>query len=1364
MAQHQFTENLQVSDEFAPFIDNEQLPESVKKGRHPRAQHNDQIRDNPGKWLHYEDERLAEVFRSLSAESEETILSEGVSGRPSHVTQLYETAGVLPIQGNRNLSPNYVLSEGALHKLDRKQCLTNLKLWLAKIETQTQNQLDHTNPWLSPVPEFDPVILDFSPNPRQLKTINANRSVVTKDEVTYACLLLKAHRDHTGDMEERKIPYAVIKQMSSASNAIRKMHLHSKRQKAPQTVKANCPITEYRDTTSPEYAKAYTVFGNRNKKEIKTLMQMAMLTGIHHHGLDGRRSPEVTATAKLARLRGEVAETSRAIAPGKLDKVDKEMQLQQLNWWHSEVTMWQAAYRWAISVISAKQELGLTDVEITTLTEWVFSRSSYRKLVASDATLDSTRDTAASEVTQAASIAIKWGRDLHPLVLIMDDMEYAVGAKTANQTVINAYNKTLKHLASLTLNKYGAESTLGISKPIGEIMLPSITEERGLSTNIIYGITNVSDTSIWVEPSDVALSDAVLLSYTNRTCENALKTVVSKGERTMIIEQPMTGWTATYISPPTMHGVGRDKTFTFLNGMHFREDAFQFPLPLVEFMSLFTTQYEPKTIEWRRERLRALVDPVTTQVHHRHASLILLMAVCGTSWAPCLDTVLGWEHVTNTFVSALLLAMASLPPALHCLMANWDGWAKATSEDEYIKLAKVLSTKLKALDNQVALGDFEIDLAPLFEWEVLRHRATLTGDIDDEILERRDTSANVKLGVEDIRSTCDGFFRDIKTKLEHNTNEGEKSPIYNDWESFYKGRVQATPAGSAFTLNAEMREARRRLKAAGIKDLTKTQVMAEMRNDLTLDQVLSQKPQVVAQVSFKLEWGKKRALFAATTEHWLPAAFALGNIEEYMPDYCPIGKAADAHRVCDKVMKMSTKGVVACLDAKNFNILHPHKVMSYILESASKVLGGAISPEQHKALAWLTKAELTQKVIVTDQLISKGLMELGIAEGWINEETLEDGSKILLATVLGGMFSGVRFTMFDNSSLNKIYYAIAEKLAGIKSDSLHSGDDIYAVFKSYADVYKMKAAFKKIGYTLQLGKCFLQGVREFLRISHKNANTSQYLARSAATAVHGRIESSAPTDFVAYAGALLRRGAELIVRHASRSAILDMQKAQCAGATARWAVPAFTWEVFLKVPAVLGGCASQPHEAAQFAGLTVDRTAETRGDTVQYLADTEGVKLAAKGLVEQLRIRKYHRRVAEAIAAAIAPKGVVMNYGMIVRWMTARDMTRLATVSGALRQIKQSREYILSKAAGLFNTLAINEHYWGDIGGVLSGIPTTWHSRALAFALAPANARYSLYSTPVFELHNLVSSETALIKLTNAIDFNITTMADYATW
>lgn len=1059
-----------------------------------------------------------------------------------------------------------------------------------------------------------------------------------------------------------------------------------------------------------------------SEKEMHELFELASDVYRDEQGLDGMKNPKMAEAGSFMLGNYNPLAPDVSICKGDEAAADWVLRAIQYVWPSYDVSGWQCAARWAMSMTPYLIKHGNSaesKQKLQWLTRWAFSRPTCRKLSMLPITHDATRDIMANDVTQAATAVVALTQQLHPMYVVLDDLEFEY-KKGMQEEDSNIAAYWLQYAIGAGMTDIADAIPIKPKKDEGRLW-----SYGGFSANpdheTPFYIKVIDKGTGYTHTADCKKSEANAILYCFQEAHvNRCEEVISiSGETVQLYGVHIHNGTAWYVMFMEGDLKGRANSLSYLISTAFREDEVREGLPLPELFTAFNETYK-KTLssEQRANMMVRLTTPVTTQQHHRHVSAIGVFASTGGYWAPVMDRVIQWPDTNATFMSTLQLAMANLPHHLSCLLQHWEGW-NVVSMAEFAISAKAMSTKMKSLDNQVLVGNVNIDLAPLFEWETTLNRGTGEMSWSTEILERRDPSQLVNLTVEELKPEIDEFWRLVLKKVERadsGRRDDDKSVLYRTWEDFHKTRSIETPAGSAATVATNIKNAKNELKALGVENVNKTQVASLLPNDQKLDEYLDRPPMVIASKSIKFEWAKQRALFAAVYEHYAPTAFAYQSIEEYMPNDCPIGKAADASRVCGKVMDMSTNGVTCCIDAKNFNIMHKHEVMSYINTSYKNTFSTKISPEQTRALEWLAEAEYKQILLVRKDELTEEVYTTGTDEGWITRDDSMD-TDMLAVTLTGGMYSGHRLTMLYNTILNRVYYKVAEKRARIKSRSLHSGDDVFSEFTCMADAFKLKKAFIEINYTLQLKKCFLASIVEFLRISHKNANTSQYLSRSCATALHGRVETSAATDYMALVSAHMRRGTEMIVRYGRRGVIMRLQMLQTAGASARWGVVAPTAAIMLQTPIFFGGIRSNVSVEARTLGFDVERSAIVKNDIIKKLSVTPGVKQAAVVLLDALQIRKYHSRAQSAIAAAIAPRDTLSAYGIRLRWLDTRTLERLAEVAGRAKFIKQSREYLISKATGLFNVLAREHEYWGDLTGIYKGVHPTWLGLMMTAAL-----------------------------------------------
>jgi len=1005
--------------------------------------------------------------------------------------------------------------------------------------------------------------------------------------------------------------------------------------------------------------------------------------------------------------RNAVVDVDRSASGSALNSNDWMLARVQAVWHDWEVTGWIAALQWASNLMVAVSMGMLDHDDAAYLTQYAFTTNTWRKFVSIDVVLDAMRDVDSGEVTKAAMRTVRLGRSIDPLYLVTDDFEFMVrrGGIQAHEPEAQLLEKLISTMLVPAEHVPISPAKWGAVQPEEMLVTAKIRDcEQGQFS--------------FVEAS-VAESNCVLATWEDdRQGRRAETKVTLAGEEYDMYTINSAYGSRSYLRYDLCTATLKDKRAAHAAGALYREQLFSATHPLVEFLDLFPG-VDINVQEDRITKIVALATPSVTQRHHQHAGFTAVLTACAGRWPAVLDNTLVWEDSTYTFVTTLLLAMNALPPHLRHLMESWSGWGVASAQ-EFHTAAKALSTACKSLDNKVAIGSTLLDLAPLFEWETTLNRGFGSMSWADEVRDRRDPSQNVDLTVEEVRPHIQRVMKDLMATVYKYSPKGDA--LNRTWDDFYASRARETPAGSSSSRDETCNAMKADIKANTKQDVTKTQVMAQLPDDLPMSHFINKIPQVISTVSIKYEWGKQRALFAAVLEHYILAAFAFHGIENFMPQDCPVGKAADASVVCKRVMAMAKHGVYVCVDAKNFNILHQLTMTAEIVKQYRLTFHDMLSPEQRQALLWLEQAELDQRIVLTRAQMGDLDVATGMAEGWIEQEA-EDK---FLVRVTGGLFSGHRLTMFFNTILNRVYYHIAAERVGLKPNALHSGDDVFAKYSNIGQALLMKEGFKSFNYTLQLSKCFVNSVAEFLRISHKNRNTSQYYSRSCATAIHGRIETGHANDMQALVGANIRRASEIVTRYGSRSICKRLQLMQNVAACARWRVPTITYTAYLQLPVVRGGIRAEESKETVSRLMVLERTAAVDAPAVQYFAKSPGVKHAARELVQALQLDGHYGRAASALAAGVATSSALSEYAFSLRWMTEEVITLLYRVAGTQSHVAQSREYVLSKAAGLFNVL-VEEGRFGPLRGIAAGVHSSWAPILIESALLPAEATKRAY-------------------------------------
>lgn len=441
----------------------------------------------------------------------------------------------------------------------------------------------------------------------------------------------------------------------------------------------------------------------------------------------------------------------------------------------------------------------------------------------------------------------------------------------------------------------------------------------------------------------------------------------------------------------------------------------------------------------------------------------------------------------------MYVAVAPLFAVQH-LMKIWSG---SDSPAEYMKLLKLESQAAKQLQTI-----FRDDLATVFELQVLRNRVFADVDWEAEIDHRVNVSAMPISSVE-VYNTAMRIFRDAKL-------EGAEAHRH-EWRTYWAGRWSSMPGGSVVSQYDTDRKLKQALPREG--RIKAAWFSANRRNDYSYWH--ERKPQIYASTSTKYEWGKVRALYGCDVTSFLHSDFAMSNCENMLPSYFPVGRRANSGYI-NKVISSFSKGVPFCFDYDDFNSQHSTASMSAVLRAWRDTFKSNLSAEQLRSMQWTIES-------VEDMVVQFN----------------EAGKTI---HINGTLMSGWRLTSFINSVLNRVYL---EK-AGLKKNviyALHNGDDMFATTQNLQQAMNVVKNAQMIGIRAQVAKTNLGTIGEFLRVDTRATNKSgaQYLARSVATAVHGRVETGAPNDLLALHSAnnermhaiIERGGSERIVKAVS---------------------------------------------------------------------------------------------------------------------------------------------------------------------------------------------------------------------------------------
>nr|QIP68067.1 RNA-dependent RNA polymerase [Erysiphales associated totivirus 13] len=410
------------------------------------------------------------------------------------------------------------------------------------------------------------------------------------------------------------------------------------------------------------------------------------------------------------------------------------------------------------------------------------------------------------------------------------------------------------------------------------------------------------------------------------------------------------------------------------------------------------------------------------------------------------------------------------------------------NEDVYDKLCKLESQAAKQLQTL-----FRDDLSAVFEIQVLRNRIYKDVDWKTEKNNRVKTNG-VNVSSTDVYRRAMHIFGDAKA-------EGN-FPMKKNWCDYWGERWAKMPNGSIVSQYAEDDAVKKKLP---VYARNKASFFASVSNsDHTT--WLNRQPEICATASVKYEWGKVRALYGCDVTSFLHADYSMGQCENLLPSYFPVGEKANDNYV-KRVISSFNRSVPFCFDYDDFNSQHTTAAMVAVLEAYKNSYKDFLTDEQRSSLDWTIESIQRQTIknhITHDQYIADGTL-----------------------------MSGWRLTAFMNTMLNRIYLIEAGLLDNVIY-SVHNGDDMFAGVDTIQDALNIMRRSHELNIRAQAAKINIGTIGEFLRVDtrSKNATSAQYLARAVSTATHGRVETAKPNDYVGLASSLKCRFDELKERGA----------------------------------------------------------------------------------------------------------------------------------------------------------------------------------------------------------------------------------------
>lgn len=534
-----------------------------------------------------------------------------------------------------------------------------------------------------------------------------------------------------------------------------------------------------------------------------------------------------------------------------------------------------------------------------------------------------------------------------------------------------------------------------------------------------------------------------------------------------------------------------------------------------------------------------------------------------------LNFVNNCNEATEAFVVGVILYALQLDDQMRSM------WLSSDILDgdvmNYYNRCKQITIFVKALQNNICL-----DLTPFFEMETLVNRGT--GSMDWAKEKRNRTQLNV------INMTgSEAYQQAVRLFSECRVDGG--LPMVMDYKKYWQTRWEWTPPGSVHSqYESDLQY------IPDVREVKNKKIfLLSMPNELPYEHWYSRTPENCAWPSVKYEWGKQRAIYGSDITNFVMSNLGLLGCENVFDSRFPVGANAVEAGVRKRVQHVLAHSTQYCLDFEDFNSQHSIEVMSAVIMAYRDVYGDVLSKDQILALNW-----------TVDSVREQYVMRPGTTD---REYKLK-----------GTLFSGWRLTSFMNTVCNYIY--LSEPIRKMKLLSLHNGDDVLIGVDTVGQVITMMKHAVKYNCRLAPHKCYLAGVREFLRIDHRRSGKGgQYLSRAVSTLVHGRTESMLPNSVVALVKSYDTRLSEIFERNASNIELgLRIRNRLDKFTADKWSIPL------------------DQIRHLRSAHITQGGLCETmRGDvTINYEEVTMPPKRYEHGEIESIKNDIKNRRLSEA--------------------------------------------------------------------------------------------------------------------------------------
>jgi len=329
--------------------------------------------------------------------------------------------------------------------------------------------------------------------------------------------------------------------------------------------------------------------------------------------------------------------------------------------------------------------------------------------------------------------------------------------------------------------------------------------------------------------------------------------------------------------------------------------------------------------------------------------------------------------------------------------------------------------------------------------------------------------------------------------------------------------------------------------------------------------------------------------------------------------------------------------------------------MQAVLQAYVDVFVNELEPDQAKAIEWIVRA--------------------------IDNTYVQDKDTRQWYKTNGTLMSGWRLTTFMNTVLNKVYIELSTRDTSMVS--LHNGDDVLSAVTTIRQLQRMMVGTSRHNIRFQISKCFLASIAEFLRVDHARGKGQQYLARAAATMVHGPTETIVPNDLVQLVTACKTRATEMIQRGAEHEVVERFKDQQLVAISNIWSVDLDDLKALDQTHLSRGGVSSEISNNSLRRQITrvvlhERKDEEAVSDLSRNMPGAyDFAQLTCTTVVDS----SYFMKVYSAAKKAIFQNSITKRFGITVKEVNADAISNVIALRyGSLRNLVGNTKVELAKA------------------------------------------------------------------------------------